>query len=256
MTPPKCGAQKPGEQPNPFEWWLFAAVAAAGAAAVYVHGNGIPIINGIIQGITKSAPVIPATMPLLTGSFAGAAAILVLVLYFFLKADGCIINPKNPKPVCLSGIVQDTADTSSAAIAVLAPFAIPPAGLFNVVVKSNYFYLVAQDAHWVYCSPAPPETGSPMLPCIVKSESACGGKVGALAGAAAGAVAGTVAGFLGGAATHAALAAAGCAVSGPFYLLCMLIARPDCRRHHRRGRHLWRCDGRRLDRTGYWLRGQ
>ena len=62
------------------------------------------------------------------GSAAGAAAILALVLYFAFQADGCIVPKHEGQPACLSGIVEDTASESSTAIAVLAPFAMGPAG--------------------------------------------------------------------------------------------------------------------------------
>lgn len=208
---PTCGAQQPGSVPSPFDWWGIGAIAGVGAAGAYVYSNGIPFINGIIAAILGTPPVLPSIG--LTASFAGAAAILLLVFYYAFQADGCIIPTPRGEPICCSGIVQEITDTSSTAIAVLAPFAIPPAGLFQVVVKSAYWNYVTQNSYWVYCSPV----GAAMLPCIVKSKSACGGKIGSLAGAAVGSVAGVVLGFL-------AAAALGCAASGPFYLLCLLAA--------------------------------
>lgn len=211
MTTPTCGAQMPSGVPDSFDWWPFAAVGVIGGVGAAVYSGGIPVINGIIALITGAAPVLPSIG--LTASFAGAAAIFTLVLYYALKPDGCIRSTPKGETICFSGIVQDTADTSSTAVAVLAPFAIPPSGLFDVVVKSAYWHYVTQNAYWVYCSPS----GSAMMPCIIKSKTACGGKIGALVGAAVGAVAGIIVGFL-------AAAAIGCAASGPFYLLCLLLA--------------------------------
>jgi hypothetical protein len=208
---PICGAQQPSPIPGSFDWWPFVAAGTIGAAGAYVYANGIPVINGIIAAITGAAPVLPTIG--LTASFAGAAAIVTLVLYFALKPDGCIRSTPKGEPICLSGIVEDTVDESSTAVAVLAPFAMGPSGMFDLVVKSMYWNYVTQNSYWVYCD----DKGAAMLPCVIKSKTACGGKIGSLVGAAVGAVAGIVLGFLAG-------AALGCAASGPFYLLCLLVA--------------------------------
>lgn len=211
MSTPMCGAQMPSGVPDPFDWWPFAAAGVVGAALAYVYANGIPLINGIIAALTGAAPVLPSIG--LAASFAGAAAIFTLVLYYALKPDGCIRSTPKGQAICLSGIVEDTVDLSDTAVAVLAPFAMGPAGMFDLVVKSIYFHYVTTNAYWVYCNPL----GAAMLPCIIKSKTACGAKIGALIGAAVGAVAGIVIGFI-------AAAAIGCAASGPFYLLCLLVA--------------------------------
>lgn len=217
MTAPVCGAQKPTPVPGPFDWFLFTAVGTAAAATAAVYAGGVPVVSGIIQAILGYAVAATTTGPaVLTSAFAGVAAIIVLVLYFALQPDGCIRSTPEGQAVCFSGIVEETSDTGSAAIAVLAPFAIPPSGIFNVVVKSMYWNLTSQDAFWVYCS----QLGSAMLPCIIKSKSACGGKIGSLAGAAVGAVGGLILGYIAAAALGGAI---GCAASGPFYLLCLLI---------------------------------
>lgn len=208
---PLCGAQQPGSVPSPFDWWVLGALITIGAAGTAVYTGGIPIINGIIAFFKGSAIVLPSV--LLLASFIGAAAVLALVFYYAFQADGCIISTPKGENICFSGIVQETIDTSSTATAVLAPFAIPPAGLFQVVVKTIYWNYVTQNSYWVYCSPV----GAAMLPCVIKSKSACGGKIGSLIGAGVGAVAGIVLGFLAG-------AALGCAASGPFYFFCLLLA--------------------------------
>jgi hypothetical protein len=211
MSTPVCGAQMPSGVPDSFDWWPFAALGIVGAAGAYVATNGIPIINGIVgaAGATMGFAV-------LTSAFAGAAAIFTLVLYFALKPDGCIRSLPKGQPICLSGIVEDTADLSSTAVAVLAPFAMGPAGMFDLVVKQVYWHYVTQNAYWVYCN----SQGAAMLPCIIKSKTACGAKIGSLVGVTVGAVGGIILGYLAAAAVGGAL---GCAASGPFYLLCLLI---------------------------------
>jgi hypothetical protein len=206
-----CGAQQPTPIPDPFDWWPFVAAGIIGGAGTYVATNGIPVINGIVgaAGTTSGFTV-------LTGAFAGAAAIFTLVLYYALKPDGCIRSAPKGEPICLSGIVQDTVDMSSTAVAVLAPFAMGPAGMFDLVVKSVYWHYVTQNSYWVYCD----DKGAAMLPCIIKSKTACGGKIGSLVGAAVGAVGGIILGYLAAAALGGAI---GCAASGPFYLLCLLL---------------------------------
>jgi hypothetical protein len=88
--------------------------------------------------------------------------------------------------------------------------------VFDLVVKTIYFPYVSQSAYWVYCN----SLGSPMLPCVIKSKTACGAKIGSLVGVGVGAVAGVIIGYVAAAAVGGALA---CAASGPFYLLCLLV---------------------------------
>jgi len=218
MSPrPNCGAQQPGTVPTPFNWTLFGDVGIAGGATAGVWAWAS---SHFAAGAAGLGPTIPTAT--FTSAAAGAAAILALVLYFALQPDGCIRSPTNGQPVCLSGIVEDTADLNSTAVAILAPFAMGPAGLFDLVVKSAYWSYVTTDSYWVYCSATNP--GSAMLPCFIKSKTACGARIGSLAGAAAGAVVGAVAGYYAGIATYIALAAAGCAATLIFAFLCLLVA--------------------------------
>jgi hypothetical protein len=205
-SPPDCGAQQPSPVPSPFDWPLFTALgtAASLAALGYKIGDYLFGASTVFGAAT------------FTAAAAGAAAIVALVLYYALKPDGCIRSTPKTEPICLSGIVQDTSDTSSTAVAILAPFAMGPSGFFDVVVKSVYWHYVTQNAYWVYCN----NVGASMLRCMIKSKTACGGKIGALAGVAVGAIAGTILGYLAAAAVGGAL---GCAATGPFYLLCLLV---------------------------------
>lgn len=219
MTAPTCGAQKPSSVPSPFDWGLFTAVGVVAAAGGFVYAGGIPVITNILAALGFAATAATSTMgpAVLTAAFAGAAAIVLLVFYFALQPDGCIRSPPKEQLVCFSGIVEETSDTSSAAIAVLAPFAIPPSGIFTVVVKSIYWDLVSKDAFWVYCS----KGGVSMLPCVIKSKSACGGKIGSMAGAAVGAIGGLILGYVAAAAVGGVI---GCAATGPLlYLICLLV---------------------------------
>jgi len=209
---PACGAQQPGNIPTPFDWWPFVAAPIIGGALVYVWTSGIPIINGIVGA---SGTVFGFST--LTGGAAGAAGIATLVLYYVLKADGCIRSVPKGSNICFSGIVNDTTDENSTAVDVLAPFAMGPAGVFDVVVKSMYWHYVTQNSYWVYCD----EDGAAMLPCLIKSETACGGHIGSLVGVVVGAIGGIILGYFAAAAVAVAI---GCAASGPFYLLCLLIA--------------------------------
>ena len=205
-TPPVCGAQQPGSVPGPFNWQGIAALGA-GASGI---GAGYAVGNALFGASTLLGAYV------FTAGAAGAAAIFALVFYYAFKADGCIISPTKGETICLSGIVQDSTDENSTAVNVLAPYAMGPAGLFNLVVKSIYFQYVSMNSYWVYCN----SLGTPMLPCVIKSKTACGAKIGALAGVTVGAIAGAFAGYFAAAALGAAI---GCAASGPFYLLCLLI---------------------------------
>ncbi|MBB5065272.1 hypothetical protein [Granulicella mallensis] len=209
---PACGAQQPGNIPTPFDWWPFVAAPIIGGALVYVWTNGIPIINGIV-GASGAA----LGFSTLTGGAAGAASIATLVLYYVLKADGCIRSVPKGANICFSGIVNDTTDENSTAVDILAPFAMGPAGVFDVVVKSTYWHYVTDDSFWVYCDDA----GAAMLPCLVKSETACGGHIGSLVGVTVGAIGGVILGYLAAAAVGIAI---GCTATGFFYLLCLIIA--------------------------------
>jgi hypothetical protein len=206
MSTPTCGAQMPGTVPGTFSWPGFAAIGtAAGLLGLgYEVGKALYGASTLFGSIT------------FTAGAAGAAAIVGLVIYYAFQADGCIISPTKKESICLSGIVQDTSTEGSTAVDVLAPFAMGPAGVFDLVVKSIYFPYVSQGAYWVYCN----SLGSPMLQCVIKDEDACGAKIGSLVGVAAGAVAGVILGYIAAAAVGGALA---CAASGPFYLLCLLI---------------------------------
>jgi hypothetical protein len=204
--PPTCGALQPGTVPGPFNWQGFAAVGT-GAALI---GTGFAVGKALLGASTVAGAYV------ITAGAAGAAAIFALVLYYAFKADGCIIAPTKGQNICISGIVQDSTDESSTAVAVLAPYAMGPAGIFDLVVKSMYFQYVSQNAFWVYCN----SLGTPMLPCVIKSKTACGAKIGSLVGVSVGAIAGAFVGYFAAAALGAPI---GCAASGPFYLLCLLI---------------------------------
>jgi hypothetical protein len=207
-NPPICGAQQPGSVPSPFKWQGLAAAGTAIAILAAIIKYAPAIIHFLGLSVTVGTFVVSA---------AAALAILALVFYYAFQADGCIIAPTKGDPICLSGIVQDTTDESSTAVDVLAPFAIGPAGMFDLVVKTVYFGYVTQNSYFNFCNAA----GAPMLPCIIKSKVACGAKIGSLVGATAGAIGGAIAGAVAG---TAITAAAFCALSAIFYLLCVLIA--------------------------------
>lgn len=212
-TPPVCGAQQPGSVSSPFDWGLFTAVGTAGGATAAAWAWASAHFALGAAGLTPA--VATATF---TSAVAGAAAIFVMVLYFALEPDGCIRATTNGQPVCLSGIVEDTTDESNTAIAVLAPFAMGPAGMFDLVVKSMYWQYVTQNSYWVFCSPATPPAA--MLPCFIKSKTACGGRIGSLVGVTAGAIGGVILGYLAGVAVAAAI---GCSATLIFYILCVLV---------------------------------
>lgn len=210
MSTPSCGAQQPGNVPTPFDWWPFVAAPIIAGALAFIIKAGIPIINGIVGATSATA------FGVLAAAAAGAAAIATLVLYFVLQADGCIRAVPKGENICLSGIVNDTTDENSTVVDVLAPFAMGPAGVFDVVVKSIYWKYVTQNSYWVYCN----NVGAAMLPCIIKSETACGGHIGSLVGVTAGAIGGIILGYFAAAAVASAL---GCVATLIFYLLCLLV---------------------------------
>jgi hypothetical protein len=201
-----CGAQQPGTVPGPFNWQGFTAVGT-GAGLI---GVGYAVGHALFGATTVAGASV------FTAGAAGAAAIFALVLYYAFKADGCIIPTTKGENICLSGIVQDSTDESSEAVDILAPYAMGPAGVFDLVVKSVYFHYVTQNSFWVYCN----SLGAPMLPCVIKSKTACGAKIGSLVGVTVGAIAGAFVGYFAAAALGAAI---GCTASGPFYLLCLLV---------------------------------
>jgi uncharacterized protein YcfJ len=209
--PPRCGAQTPDEPESPFDWWLLGGIVAAAGLLYPIYIGGIPLINGLIQLAYGAAPVLPGAG--VVAPAAGALAVLVLVGYYLLQPDGCVVPKQKTQPVCFSGLVETVTDHRSTAVAVLAPFARPPAFSFDVVVRSADWYLVTQGAHWVQCN----ALGAAMLRCIVDDPVSCGARIGAAVGAVVGAVAGIVLGFLAG----AAIASLAC---GPFALLCFIAA--------------------------------
>lgn len=209
-TPPTCGWQVPGNVPGAFDWALFAALATAAAAVGYVYAEGIPIISGILGQLVASGAV---TGIGIASAAAGALAVLALVAYYLLRPDGCVRSKPKSESICCSGIVEQITDLTSAAVQWLAPFAIGPSFMFDVVVKTPYIFLATQGAEFVICS----EAGAPMLRCIVKSEISCGARIGATVGAAVGAIAGIIVGYLAG----VAVASLAC---GPLAWLCFIVA--------------------------------
>jgi hypothetical protein len=153
----------------------------------------------------------PVTGLGIASAAAGALAILGLVAYYLLRPDGCIRSKPESRPVCCSGIVEQITDMRSAAVQWLAPFAVGPSYMFDVVLKTAYLNL-ATEGNFVICTPR----GSPMLRCVVESEIGCAARIGAMAGAVAGAIGGIILGYLAG----AALASLAC---GPLAFLCWLI---------------------------------
>ncbi len=67
---------------------------------------------------------------------AGALAVLALVVYYLLRPDGCVRSKPKSESICCSGIVEQITDLASAAVQWLAPFAIGPSFMFDVVVKT------------------------------------------------------------------------------------------------------------------------
>ncbi len=206
-----CGPQQPGEVEGPFDWAAFTAIAAA--ASIFIGALSSSAVTGFLNGIIAAfAGSAPATTAGLGGPLLGVLAIIALVSYFLFQPDGCIV-PNKGKIACASGIVEQTADLSSTALAVLAPFAVTAAGEFYLVVRTNHQHLIATDAGFVVCN----GRSEPMLRCLVRSSFSCGARVGAAVGAIAGGVAGLVLGYLAG----AAIASLAC---GPLAWLCLIIA--------------------------------
>jgi hypothetical protein len=151
-----CGAQQPGSVPSPFSWQGLTAVGTGGSLIALGYAAGT-----FLYGASTVAGA-----AVFTAGAAGAAAIFALVFYYAFQADGCIIQPTKGEPICVSGIVQDTTDENSTAVDALAPYAIGPAGMFDLVVKTIYLHYVTQNSYWVYCN----SIGTPMLPCIIKKQ--------------------------------------------------------------------------------------
>lgn len=208
---PHCGAQTPDEPGSPFDWPVLAGIAAYGGAVYGAYQYGVPLINGLIHLAYGYAPLLPSSA--IAASVAGALAVLAVVGYYLLQPDGCIVSKQKTQPVCLSGLVETVTDEGSTAVKILAPFARGPAFSFDVVVKTAYWDLVANNAQWVNCN----QLGAALLRCLVEDPGSCGARIGAAVGAVAGAVGGIVLGFL----AAAAIVSLGC---GPFALLCLLLA--------------------------------
>jgi hypothetical protein len=215
-TPPTCGAQQAGQFSKPFDWWLFGAGAIDAALLAWFFTSGVPLANNWLHAILGYNPITNTTDGAWIESGAAAGALIVLTIVgYYLFTDGCNFFPPKSVPACVSGIVNDVTDLNSTAVNILAPFAIGPEAMFDVVVKSTYWSLVTNNAYWVYCSNANPPGAE--LRCFVKSVTACAAKIGSAVGALAGAVPGVVLGYLAG----IAVASLGC---GPFAFLCFLLA--------------------------------
>jgi hypothetical protein len=215
-NPPTCGAQQPGAVPSPFDWPLFAGIGVAGAALAYWYNNGATILDGIIgyEGPALAGSAATAAWSS-CAALVGAGLVIALVGYSLLQPDGCLRQPQNGQPICVSGIVESVTDLNSVAINILAPWEMGPEAEFWVVVKTEYLYWVTKNAYWVQCSQADPP--APMLLCAVKSITSCAARYGAAAGALVGGAAGIITGFVVG----GAIASLSC---GPFAPLCFILA--------------------------------
>lgn len=201
--PPNCGASQPGTQPSPFDWYVIAAVIAAGGVVFAVYEKGVGFLGIPIESVNGAAAV------------AGALAVVALVAYYWLTPDGCVRSPPKGEEICFGGIVETTVHNDDSTLKWVAPFAIPPLGYFDVVVKSMYWRFVTQNAFWVNCN----SRGAALLRCVVENPDSCAARWGSMIGAAAAAIPGILAGIgLG------ALIAAACVATGPLALLCLLAA--------------------------------
>ncbi|HYK03171.1 MAG TPA: hypothetical protein VE974_15535 [Thermoanaerobaculia bacterium] len=172
---PTCGPQTATQDTNLTT--LVAIISTLGAV-----GSGIAGLIG------QAADV---------GAIGGALAIVVTAALYF--HDRCL--PKKGPGECTAGVVNEIHHSFSSAAEWIFPFT-SMHDRVEVVVKSTYWRLVAQNAGFVKC--ALDSRRSPILQNVVHSDEVCNTQRGALVGSGVGAVAGLFA-------AAAAVAAIGCA---------------------------------------------
>jgi hypothetical protein len=145
------------------------------------------------------------------GAVAGGAAVLITVFAFYF--DRCLNKPDGLN-ACSAGVVNEIVEAFNEGADELFPFTAMHDRV-DVVVKSNYWHLVQNNAEFVKCASDP--LSSPIIQGLYETPEVCAAGLGATIGALVGAIGGIILGILLG-------AALGCAATGPFYLLCLLLA--------------------------------
>jgi hypothetical protein len=133
------------------------------------------------------------------------AAITVLVVIVFV-IDRC--GSKGGAAGCAAGVIERMIPSFASASDYLFPFTAMH-DRADVVVKSSYWHVVANNAQFVDCGPD--SQTSPLLHCFYKSDEVCRAGAAAIAGAIIGAVVGVIAG-----------AAIGAAIGCATIILCII----------------------------------
>ena len=182
----------------------------------------ISIISGIagfigivIAVVEKTATLtilgITAATSIWIAAAAGAVIVIGVVSVFYYQRCA----EREGLRDCAAGVVNELTDSFDSAADRLFPFtAMHPR--VDVVVKCNYWYLVENNADTIKCTKhSDPVDQSPILQSFFKSDRVCSAGLGALIGSIVGGVGGIL---------LAALILAGCALSGPLFVFCLIAA--------------------------------
>jgi hypothetical protein len=241
-SPPPCGGSPPSVSGS-----LSASSLINLVTSIVLGALGFAGFIDVAQGLLFKSLVtwiLSSTTTVDNALVAGGAGVIVaavtaaLAICWWLWSNYSSLSSTPPAgPLgCVAGVINQVQDADLGILTLAHPF-------IQVVVKKIYWPVVTQvippgSPPYVWCASCencppslwPPGTTpsdagivgcSPMLPCVYHSQevvdAALGEAIGGTVGAVAGAILGSLAGIL-------AMAAVGCVVTGPFYLLCIIGA--------------------------------
>ena len=183
---PRCGEITITEEPiNEFMGWVGILFSLIG-------------ILSTILGYEAAAKVVAAIVGVI-GIWAGAiiagvigAGIIITVVYLYHK-DRC--TSRDTPLVCIAGVVQNIVQELSGALEYIFPFTAMHDRI-DLVVKSNYWDIVENNAKKVFCTEEPAGTfrTSEIMRCYYYTPRVCSIVSGALVGAVIGGIAGVALG--------------------------------------------------------------
>jgi len=208
-TKPACGVGSASTATTFSDLWgLILLLISLGSGIVTV----ITKAGEVIAFLTQSFSLIGITAPVAVwlGAVAAYVTVMIVISVFFYK--NCVEEPRG-LDACSAGVIEEVFPSFDDWSEWVFPFAANHPRV-DVVVKCNYWDLVANGGATVVCNNDPER--SPILSAIFHSDEVCAAGGGAIVGAAVAGIGGIIAAVAIG-------AAIGCAASGPFYLLCLLV---------------------------------
>lgn len=149
---------------------------------------GVLGLGASAWGAIKGAMWAVESGSLWAGAVAGAVITLVTISYFYW--DRCL-RDSDGQDECAAGVVNEIEESFGSNSDFAFPFSANHDRV-DLVIKCNYWHLVATPAQFVKC--ADDSIGSPILPCYYHSKEVCAAGLGSVIGGIAGAAGGILTG--------------------------------------------------------------